>query len=154
MFETRIRETRWLVLLKRAGLVAVSVYLAIGMIALFRAVTQIHSLDLQSDGIVRSGSAITSTVVSYARVPIDVRIELVQDAHTEIVAVQRVQKNAWALLDPRTREATQTAVLTDDLLGRFAGGKAIVRATASGRQQFGRVPPPMVREVTVNIRRD
>ena len=154
LFETRIRETRWLGLLKRVCLIAVGVYLVIGMIALYRAVTQIHSLELQSEGIVRSGSAITATVVSYARVPIDVRIELVQDAHSEIVAVQRVQKNEWALLDPRTREATQTAVLTDDVLARFAGGKAIVRATAIGRLQFGHLPPPLVREVAVNIQRD
>ena len=154
MFETRTRETRWLKILKRAGLVVVSVYVVIGLIALYRAMTQIHSLEIKSEGIVRSGSAITSTVVSYARVPIDVRIELVQGAHTEVVAVQRVQKNEWAFLDPRTREAAQTAILTDDLLGRFAGGKAIVRATAIGRQQFGRLPPPMVREVSVNIQRD
>ena len=155
MFDTRtIPETRWLVILKRAGLVVVMVYLAIGMIAFYRAVTQIQSLEIQSDGIVRSGSAVTATVVSYARTPIDVRIELVQDAHSEIVAVQRVQKNNWALLDPRTREATQTAVLTDDLIKRFAGGKAIVRATAIGRLQFGRLPPPMVRELTVNIQRN
>lgn len=154
MFETRIRETRWLVLVKRAFLVAVSVYVVIGLIALYRALTQIHSLEVQADGIVRSGSAIRSTVVSYARVPIDVRIELVQDAHTEVVAVQRVQKNEWAFLDPRTRKATHTAILTDDLLARFAGGKAIVRVTAIGRQQFRRVPPPLVREVSVIIQRD
>ena len=154
MFKTRIRETRWLVVLKRAGVIVVSVYLVIGMIALYRALTQIHSLEIQSDGVLRSGSAITSTVVSYARVPIDVRVELIQDAHSEVVAVQRVQKNEWALLDLRTREETQTAVLTDALLERFAGGKATVRATAIGRQQFGRLPPPLVREVTVNIQRD
>lgn len=155
MFESRtIPETRWLVILKRACVVLVVVYLAIGMIALYRAVTQIHSLEIQSDGVVRSGSAVSATVVSYARTPIDVRIELVQDAHSEIVAVQRVQKNEWSLLDPRTREATQTAVLTDDLLNRFAGGKAILRATATGRSQFGRLPPPMVREQTVDIQRN
>lgn len=155
MFDSKpIRETRWLGLLKRAGVVVVGVYLVIGMIALYRAVTQVHSLEIQSEGIVRGGSAVTATVVSYARTPIDVRIELIQDAHSEIVAVHRVQKNEWALLDPRTRAATQTAVLTDDLLKRFAGGQAIVRATAIGRQQFGRLPPPMVREQIVNIQRD
>lgn len=153
MFQTKIRETRWLVYLKRAGVVVVGVYLVIGMIALYRALTQIHSLELQSDGIVRKGSAVKATVVSYARVPIDLRIELVQDAHSEVVAVQLVQKNEWSLLDPRTREASQTAVLTDDVLERFEGGKAIVRATAFGRLQFGHLPPPMVREVTVDIQR-
>ena len=64
MFETRIRETRWLVFLKRAGVIVVGFYLIIGMIALYRAVTQIHSLAVQADGTLRSGSAITSTVVS------------------------------------------------------------------------------------------
>jgi hypothetical protein len=153
MFQTKIRETRWLVYLKRAGVVVLGVYLVIGMIALYRALTQIHSLELQSDGIVRTGSAVKATVVSYARVPIDLRIELVQDAHSEVVAVQLVQKNEWSLLDPRTREATQTAVLTDDVLERFEGGRAIVRATAIGRLQFGHLPPPMVREVRVDIQR-
>jgi hypothetical protein len=154
MFETKIRETRWLVFLKRACVVVVGVYLVIGMIALYRALTQIHSLELQSDGVLRNGSAVKATVVSYARVPIDLRIELVQDAHSEVVAVQLVQKNEWSLLDPRTREATQTAVLSDDVLERFEGGKAIVRATAFGRLQFGRLPPPIIREVTVDIQRD
>ena len=153
MFETKIRETGWLVILKRACVIVVGFYLIIGMIALYRALTQIHSLELQSDGVLRSGSAVKATVVSYARVPIDLRIELVQDDHAEIVAFQSVQKNEWSLLDPRTREATQTAVLTDDLLNRFESGKAMVRATATGRLQFDRLPPPMVREVFVDIQR-
>ena len=153
MFETKIRETRWLVIVKRACIVIVGVYLLIGMIALYRALTQIHSLELQSDGILHSGSAVKATVVSYARVPIDFRIELVQDEHAEIVAFQSVQKNEWSLLDPRTREATQTAVLTDDILKRFVSGKALVRATATGRLQFDRLPPPLVREVFVDIQR-
>lgn len=153
MFQIEVRETRWLVFLKRACVIVIAVYLVIGMIALYRAVTQIHSLELQSDGVLRKGSAVKATVVSYARVPIDLRIELIQDDHAELVAVQQVQKNEWSLLDPRTREATQTAVLTDDLLGRFESGKAIVRATAIGRLQFDRRPPPMVREVFVDIQR-
>jgi hypothetical protein len=155
MFETRtMPEMRWLLILKRVCIVLAVFYLAIGMIALYRAITQIHSVEIQADAVVRSGSAVSATVVSYARTPIDVRIELVQDEHSEIVAGQRVQKNEWALLDPRTREATQTAVLTDDLLKRFAGGKAILRATATGRLQFGRLPPPVVREQTVDIQRN
>jgi len=153
MFETRIPHTRWLVFLKRACVIVAGVYFVIGMIALYRAVTQIHSLELQSDVVLHSGSAVTATVVSYARVPIDLRIELIQDDHTEVVAVQQVQKNEWSLLDPRTREATQTTFLTDGLLERFESGQAILRATATGRLQFDRLPPPMVREVIVHIQR-
>jgi hypothetical protein len=147
MFETRIPHTRWLVFLKRACVVVAGVYFVIGMIALYRAVTQIHSLELQSDVVLHSGSAVTATVVSYARVPIDLRIELIQDDHTEVVAVQQVQKNEWSLLDPRT------TFLTDGLLERFESGQAILRATATGRLQFDRLPPPMVREVIVDIQR-
>ena len=155
MFERpTIREARWFVVIKRACVVGLAVYLTIGMISLYRAVTQIHSLTVHSEGVLRNGSAVSVTVVSYARTPIDVRIELVQNAHSETVAVQTVQKNEWALLDPRTREASQSAVLTDDVLNRFENGPAIVRATATGHLQFERRPPPMVREVTVNIRRD
>ncbi len=50
MFDRSIRETRWLVLLKRACVIAVAVYLVIGMISLYRAVTQIRSLEIQSEG--------------------------------------------------------------------------------------------------------
>ena len=153
MFETKIRETRWLSILKRVCVVIVGVYVVLGMIALYRAVTQIHSLELHSDGVLRSGSAVKATVVSYARVPIHLRIELIQDEHSELVAFQSVPKNEWSLLDPRTREATQTAVLTDDVLKRFESGRAVVRATAIGRVQFDRLPPPLVREVIVDIER-
>lgn len=116
MFETRTTpETRWLVKLKRACVVLVVVYLAIGMIALYRAVTQIHNLEIQSDDVVRSGSAVSATVVSYARTPIDVRIELVQDAHSEIVAVQR---NELTLLLRRWSNDLDRAMRTRGNRGR------------------------------------
>jgi hypothetical protein len=117
MFETlAIRDTRAIAWVKRACVIVVSVYLVIGMVALYRALVQVRSLEMQSPGALQHGSAVTAAVVSYARVPLDVRIDLVQDGHTETVAVQRVPKNEWSLLDPRTRASSQTAVLTGDLL--------------------------------------
>jgi hypothetical protein len=154
MFEsTAVRDTRAIAWVKRASAIVVSVYLVIGMIALYRALVQVPSLEMQSPDVLQNGAAVTSTVVSYARVPLDVRIELVQDAHTEIVAAQRVPKNEWSLLDPRTRKSSQTAVLTDDLLSRFAEGKAIVRTTVIRREQLTRLPPPVIREQVVEIKR-
>jgi hypothetical protein len=83
-----------------------------------------------------------------------VRIELVQDEHSATIANFRVRGNQWALFDPRTQHGSQTTVLTDDVLKQFANGKAIVRATAIGRPQWGRLPPPLIRERVVNIQRD
>ena len=43
-------------------------------------------------------------------------------------------------------------VVTPELLGRFEPGAALVRATAHGRSQWLRTPPPEVREVAIEIR--
>ena len=155
MFATpAIRDTRPIAWLKRACVIVVSVYLVIGMIALYRALVQVRSLQLESPGVLQQGSSVTATVVSYARTPLDLRIELLQDGHSEIVAAQRVPKNEWALLDPRTRELSQTAVLTPEILARFAEGKATVRATVIRCEQLTRLPPPVIREQVVNIQHD
>jgi hypothetical protein len=139
---------------KRACVTVAGVYLVLGMIAAYRALVQVHSLEISSPEVIQPGSEVNAMVVSYARVPLDWRIELVQDGHSEVIAVQRVPKNEWALLDPRTRESTQTGIVTADILGRFTDGKAIVRATVERRQQLGRHPPPVVREHVVELRRE
>ena len=155
MFETRaIPEARGIVLLKRVFTIVVSVYLVIGMISAYRAFYQVRSVEIQSADVLQNGSAISTNVVSYARGPVDVRIELVQDGHAATVGVFRVRGNQWALFDPRTQHGSQTVMLTDDVLRQFANGKAIVRATAIGRPQWGRLPPPLVRERVVNIQHD
>jgi hypothetical protein len=154
MFEsTAIRDTRAIAWVKRACAIVVSAYLVIGMIATYRALVQVRRLDVQSPEVLQAGSEVSATVVSYARVPLEMRIELVQGEHYEIIAAQRVPKNEWSLLDPRTQTASQSAVLTADILGRFTEGKAIVRATVDRRQQLGRHPPPVVQEQVVNIQR-
>jgi hypothetical protein len=155
MFESAaIRDRRAIAWVKRACVIVVSFYLVIGMVAAYRALVQVHSLEIRSPEVLQPGSDVSATVVSYARVPLDMRIELVQDAHYEVIAVQRVPKNDWSLLDPRTRESSQTAVVTAGTLERFAEGKAIVRVTVDRCQQLGRHPAPVIREQVVNIRRE
>jgi hypothetical protein len=154
LFESStIRDTRAIALVKRACLIVVSVYLVIGVIAAYRALVQVHSLEVQTPDVLRQGSEISATVVSYGRVPLDVRIELVQDGHSEIIAAQNVPKNEWSLLDPRTRTSSQNTVVAADMLDRFAQGTAIVRATVIRRQQLGRYPAPVVTERIVRIQR-
>ena len=155
MFETRaIPESRSIALLKRVFTIVVSVYLVIGMISAYRAFYQVHSVEIQSADVLQNGSAISTNVVSYARGPVAVRIELVQDGHSAPIAFFRVPGNQWALFDPRTQHGSQTTVLTPDLLKQFTTGQAIVRATALGCPQWGRLPPPLIRERVVNIQRN
>jgi hypothetical protein len=83
-----------------------------------------------SDSILRPGSTIETNLCSYARTPIEVRLELVQGAPAETFALQHLPGNDWAFLDPLPRQVAQTNVLTADFLNHFEKGRALVRATA------------------------
>jgi hypothetical protein len=147
-----LRNLRIIVFLKRVFLPLLLAYLCITLIAGYRAWYQVRTLDLQtSDAMLRPGTTIVTKLVSYARTTIDVRVELVQGGHAEIVSSQQVRGNDWAFFDPRNRQASNTAVITDGLLSRFTPGKAQLRATAVGRHQWMRLPPPVVRELVVEI---
>ena len=154
MFEgVTSKDTRVIALVKRVFLIVISVYVVIGLVALYRALVQVHSLEINAAETLRDDATVTATVQSYGRTPVDLRIELVQQTHSETLVVKQVEKNEWALLDPRMKEATQTVVLTDNVLDRFADGKALLRATVTGRLQLGHLPAPVVREQVVEIRR-
>lgn len=138
--------------LKKAILVFLAVFLVIGMAASYRAYFQVHSLELHfTERMLRNGSAIQTTVVSYGRTSVSVRLELIQGAHAETLALQRLPKNKYAFFDPRTQQASQTVALTPEILARFQPGTAQVRATALGGPQWTRTPPPVVRELSVEI---
>jgi hypothetical protein len=142
-------------LLRRAGQLLVATYLVIGAIATWRSYYQVHSLELQTDSaVLRPDSTITTKLVSYARNKIDVRVDLIQDSHFETIASQLVLSNEWALLDPRMRDASQTVVVSREILDHFDARPIRVRVTAIGRPQWGRTPPPVVRELVMNIHRN
>ncbi|HET7287595.1 MAG TPA: hypothetical protein VFI71_08995 [Pyrinomonadaceae bacterium] len=130
-------------------------YLVIGAFATWRSYYQVHSLDLQVDNtVLRPGSTITANLISYARNRIDVRFDLVQDNLIQTLGSQQVRGNEWALLDPRIRTAAPVVVLSRDVLDQFEARPVVVRITAIGRPQWGRTPPPVVREMVVNIQRN
>ena len=149
-----IRDTRPIALMKRIFQVGVVAYFAIGLTAGYRAFFQIHSLEVSAnDQMLRSGSVITTKVVTYARVPVTVKLELIQGAHSEELLTRGVRDNEWAFLDPRPQHASATLIITPDVLGRFQNGPGRLRATAIGRMQLSHTPPPVVREVAVEIQR-
>ncbi|HKR60861.1 MAG TPA: hypothetical protein VJS64_14160 [Pyrinomonadaceae bacterium] len=146
-------ESRWLVLLKRALLAVVAVHLIIGMISSYRAYFQVHSLDVHTSNVLQVGSVIQSDVVTYGRTAVDVRLELVQDEHAVTLQEQHLAGNEFGFYDPRTQSASFSVVLDPQLIERFEPRPAVVRATAVGRHQWMRLPPPVIREIVVGIRR-
>lgn len=156
MFETlAIKRSPVLVALRWICVFGLGAYLLIGMIATYRAWFQVRSLNLVApDSVLRTGSPIRTDVVSYARTPVDVTVELIQNTHVETVAVQHVPDNEWAFFDPRNQRASQTTILSADIVNRFQPGPIQVRAKAVGRPQWMRLPPPIVREINTHIQRD
>jgi hypothetical protein len=148
------RDARPIALLKKSALILLALFAVTGAVSAHRAYYQVRSLELQlTDHVLGNGSVIQTALVGSGRTTIDVRLELIQGSHSETLAVQRVPGNEWAFFDPRPRRASQRVVVTPEDLARFMTGAAKVRATATGRPQWTRLPPPTVREIAVEIRR-
>jgi hypothetical protein len=148
-------ESRPTVLLKRAVLVLLAACLVTGFVSAYRAYYQVRWLELRlAESVLREGSVVEVAVSGSGRTSIDVRVELIQGTHSETLSVRSMRGNEWAAFDPRPRTASQSVVLTPEQLSRFRNGAASVRATATGRPQWTRLPPPTVREAAVEVRRD
>ncbi|HEV7892680.1 MAG TPA: hypothetical protein VGP08_18850 [Pyrinomonadaceae bacterium] len=154
MFESLdLKESRPLVLLRRAALAFLALCSVTALASGHRAYFQVRGLELRVDTpALRAGSVVETEVVSSGRTHVDVRVELVQGSHAETLAVQSVRGNEWGSIDPRTQRASQRVLLTPEVLSRFEAGAAVLRATATGRPQWMRLPPPTVRETAVEIR--
>jgi hypothetical protein len=136
----------------RVLLICALFYVAIGAWSAYRAWVQVRQLDLKlitTD--IRPGVMAVVSVVTSGRTPIDVRLELVQGPHSEMLSDLRVSASHDGFLDPRARHGTMMPSFTADFLAHFQPGPAIVRATALGRPQWMRTPPPVVRELPVVI---
>jgi hypothetical protein len=152
MFESlAIKDARPIAWLKR-GIVAVFVALfVIGGISAHRAYFQVRSLDVKTPQVLTNGSVVEVAVVCSGRNKVDVEAELVQGDHSETLFNIRVPGNELAFFDPRAQHASRSAVLTDETLTSFQSGAARLRVVATGRMQWGRLPPPTVREFEVTL---
>ena len=152
MFDSfTIRDVWPIVWMKRFFAAVVAALLVIGAMAAHRAYFQVRSLDLKAPQTLTNGSAIETAVVGSGRNRIDVEVELIQGEHAELLFTIHVPGNNLAFFDPRAQHATQSAVLDQERLLRFQPGAARLRAVATGRPQWGRRPPPTVREIDVEI---
>jgi hypothetical protein len=149
-----VSDARPITLLKKAMVIVVVVFLCIGVISANRAYYQVRKVDLTStDTVLRNGTVIQGLVVTSGRTDVDFQIELIQGKHQQILAIKRVKSNDFAFFDPRTQNASLSIQVTPELTSSFQAGRATIRATAFGRSQWTRVPPPFVREMEVEIPR-
>ena len=152
MFDSlAIRDARPIAWLKR-GIVAVfAALLVIGGLSAHRAYFQVRSLDLNAPRVLTDGSVVEVAVVCSGRNEVDVEAELIQGDHSEKLFHIRVTGNNLAFFDPRAQHASRSAVLTNETLMSFQSGSARLRVVATGRPQWGRTPPPTIRELAVTI---
>jgi hypothetical protein len=153
MFTHSLTDTRSIAILKRIFVAIIVGLLVIGVVSSYRAYVQVRRLEIDTERDLTVGSNVGVSVVSSARGPVDVQLELIQASRSKLLFAMRVRGNEFGFFDPRSRSALQTFDITDDQLDGFQPGAAIIRATATGRPQWGRLPPPTVREVPVEIRR-
>jgi hypothetical protein len=121
----------------------------------YRAYYQVRSLELKlREATLGEGSVVEVAAEGSGRTTVDVRLELIQGGHSETLSTLRIRGSEWVALDPRPCPGSLRVVLTREQLARFRDGAATVRATATGRPQWLRLPPPTVREAAVNLRRE
>ena len=136
----------------RVIVIVALVNLAFGAWSAYRAWVQVRRLDLRVlSANLRPGIPAVVQVVTSGRTPVEVRLELVQGSHTEMLATLRVMASHDGFYDPRTRQGAMTPSFTPEFLAQFQPGPAVLRATALGRPQWLRTPPPVVQDVPVVV---
>jgi hypothetical protein len=155
MFESlTIDEARPLVHLRRGIVVLLAVCFVTATCSGYRAYHQVRSLELHvSSSTLGADAVVETTVVTSGRTDVDVSVELVQGQRAVTLGTRHVPGNDWASIDPSSPRATHRVVVTRETLARFASGSAVVRATATGRPLWLRLPPPTVREVVAELDR-
>lgn len=141
------------IVLRRIILTALSIHVVLATLSGYRAWVQVRSVDVAvSSGPLRPGSTISLGVVTSGRVPSDLHVEIVQGSASRTIATGRVPENKNCFYDPRSHRGGLSVVVDRAMLSGLANGRVVVRATAEGRSQFLRIPPPVVREVAVPLK--
>ena len=148
----RMPPSRVQAALRRLGQALLIVLVPLAAASGYRAWVQVWSLDLAvQDSPIRPGSVITISALTSGRVHVDLRLELWQNGRAELLATDRVRTHRNPAMDPRPRRGVMSVVVTEAMVRRWHRGPATLRATARGRPQFLREPPPEVRELPVSV---
>ena len=151
-YRSPFEESRGSRIGKRLVLWFILIQLPIGAVSSYRAWVQIKDLTLQTESdVLRAGTTVRSEIVSWARTESDARIELVQGSRVAMLGEVYVARNHEPVFDPRPKRDSVVVTLSAATLEGFHDGPAMLRASAVGRPQWLRTPPPTVRERAVVI---
>jgi len=151
-FPSPFEESRGYRLAKRAVLWFILLQLPVGALSSYRAWVQIKGLTLSTTSTTLTpGVILRSDLSSWARTESDARIELVQGARVAMLGEVYLPRNHEPVFDPRPQHGSVIVTLTPAMLAEFNAGPAVLRASAVGRPQWLRVPPPTIREQPVSI---
>jgi len=150
--ELTIQDARPIRLLKRLFVFVIVALLVIGAVSSHRAYFQVRSLELSGPRVLTVGSIVNASVVGSGRTQVDVEVDLIQGTHSERILRVHLTGNNLAFFDPRQQHGSDSVALTAETLSKFQPGPARLRAVATGREQWTRLPPPTVREIDVEIK--
>lgn len=153
MFDDRLsREWIGFTILRRATIAVAIVHFSLAAVSGYRAVVQIYSASLVTDGsTLHEGSRIAAKVVTAGRTWVDVTVDLNQRGKRASLGKMRVDSNDSFFYDFRPKRARLDLVVSREMLTGFARGPASLRVTAEGRSQWLRIPPPKIDEVPVTL---
>ena len=145
------RDPFWRVAVRRTSLTLAGGLVLLALASSYRAWFQVYSLDLLvSDAALRAGDSVRVNIVTSGRTYVSVRLELEQPGGAMLLASQVVPKNRDGAMDPRYRRSTMTFTFGRDLTQKI-DGDGLLRATAVGRPQWMRTPPPTVKEQMIRF---
>lgn len=150
--ELTIQDARPIRLLKHLFVFVIVALLVIGAVSSHRAYYQVRGLELTAPSTLSVGSIINTSVIGSGRTQVDVEVDLIQGTHSERLMHLHLTGNNLAFFDPRQQHGSDSVTLTAETLSTFQPGPARLRAIATGREQWTRLPPPTVREIDVEIK--
>ena len=150
--ELTVHDARPILWLKRVFVFVIGALLVIGAVSSHRAYYQVRGLELSAPHTLTTGSVVNTSVVGSGRTQVDVEVDLIQGTHSERLQHLHLTGNNLAFFDPRQQHGSDSVVLTSEVLSRCQPGVARLRAVATGREQWTRLPPPTVREFEVEIK--
>jgi len=139
---------------KRVLLASIVVQLPIGAMSSYRAWVQIKDLTLTTTSpVLTPGVVVRADLASWARTESDARIELVQGSRVVMLGEVYVRRNHEPVFDPRPQHGSVVVTISPEMLADLQPGPATLHASAVGRPQWMRVPPPTIRDQAVTIAR-
>jgi hypothetical protein len=148
-FAERTRDPATYRVLRRVTIGVAALWIPLALWSGYRAVVQVFSLRIQAPTALVAGAEVRADVVTSGRAHADISLELVQGTRSIALGSRFFAGNRDGALDPRPRRGSLLVTVTPAHLEGWEPGPLTIRATAVGRHQWMRLPPPTVRETTV-----